>query len=426
MGEAAYLRRTVDVAVDRLLADRGAALISGPRGCGKTTTAAARAASVVRLDVPAQAAIYRADPDVALAAAARPALLDEWQFVPEVMGAVKRAVDADPHAGPVLLTGSAQANRSPDLWAGTGRVSRIAMFGLTEAEIAGRPDLALIDRLRSGDLRGVPHALSIWDYLELAVRGGMPAPRLRHLDAADWYADYLDQIVDRDLASAGFTADADRLSAYLIALAENTAGTPSDVTVNAAAGIVPKTANRYNVLLENLGLLDRVPAWTTNRLSRLSSRHKIYLTDTGLAAAALGIDAADALADGTLFGRMIDTLVAAQLRPFVVGARPRARLYHLRTSDGRREVDLIVDLGHRGVIAIEVKAAAAVSARDARHLAWLRDALGPRFLRGIVFHTGPDAFAVGERIIAAPISSLWAEGAPADRMSGDERIRPVE
>lgn len=415
--DAGYLRRTVDDVIDRVVLARGAALIAGPRGCGKTTTAAARAASVTRLDVPAQAAIYRADPDVALAAAARPALLDEWQFVPEVMGAVKRAVDADPHAGPVLLTGSAQVNRSPELWAGTGRVSRIAMFGLTEAEIAGRPDLPLIDRLLGGDLRGASRALSIQEYVELAVQGGMPAPRLRHLDATDWYADYLDQIVDRDLASAGFAADADRLSAYLVALAENTAGTPSDVTVNAAAGVVPKTAKRYDVLLENLGLLDRVPAWTTNRLSRLSSRHKIYLTDTGLVAAALGVDAAAVLADGSLFGRITDTFVAAQLRPFVTGLRPRARLHHLRTSDGRHEIDLVIDLGHRGVIAIEVKAAAAVSSRDARHLVWLRDSLGDRFLRGIVLHTGPDAFDLGDRLVAAPISALWAED-PAPTSAG--------
>ncbi len=282
------------------------------------------------------------------------------------------------------------------------------MHGLTEAEIVGRSGLSLIDRLRTGVLPNVPDALTLTDYVVLAVLGGMPEPRLRAVAAARWYADYLDQIVDRDLEPAGFGADADQLRAYLAALAENTAGTPSDVTVFTAAGVTPTTARRYDALLENLGLIDRVPAWTTNRLSRLSSRHKIYLTDTGLAAAALGVEADDVLADEALFGRIIDTFVAAQLRPFVTATRPRVRMHHLRSSDGRHEIDLILDLGHRGVIAIEVKAAAAVVKRDARHLVWLRDALGPRFLRGIVLHTGPDTFTLEERIVAAPISTLWA------------------
>lgn len=410
MSGTAYLRRVIDATLDDLIAERGAVLITGPRGCGKTTTALPRAASVARLDVPGQAARFRADPDAALASAARPALLDEWQFVPEVTGAIKRLIDTDPEAGPIIVTGSAQVNRSPELWSGTGRLSRVEMFGLAEAEVAGRPDIPLVERLRREALPGEGEALTLADYVTLGVRGGMPLPRLRMVDATRWYSDYLDQIVDRDLAPSGFTADADRLREYLVALAENTAGTPSDSTLYAAAGVTAPTARRYDALLEGLGLIDRVPAWTTNRISRLSSRHKIFLTDTGMAAAALGLDVEDVLADGGVFGRLVETFVAAQLRPFVRASRPRVRMHHLRTSDGRHEIDLIIDLGHRGVLAIEVKAASSVSVRDARHLMWLRDALGPRFLRGIVLHTGPDTYNIDERIVAAPISALWAAG----------------
>jgi len=401
-----YLRRTADATIDELTFEHGAVFVTGPRACGKTTTAARRAASIARLDVPAQRAQFVSDPDAALQRLARPALLDEWQFAPDVLSAVKRSIDAG--SGDFLITGSSRSHRSPELWPGTGRLARVRMFGLTEAEVERRPGIDPVDRLLDEQLPTPATPLSLPDYIDRAVGGGMPEPRLRDLDRGRWYSDYLDHLVDRDLAPAGFEADDDRLRRYVDALAENLAGTPADATLYGAAGINARTARRYDGLLEDLGLLDRVPAWTSNRLSRLSSRHKMYLTDTGLAAAALGVDARDVLSDGNLFGRAVDAFVAAQIRPSLASRRSRARLHHLRTSDGRHEVDLIIDLGYRGLIAIEVKAAAAVTATDARHLAWLRDALGDRFLRGVVLHTGPDAFPLDDRIVAAPISTLWA------------------
>jgi uncharacterized protein len=59
------------------------------------------------------------------------------------------------------------------------------------------------------------------------------------------------------------------------------------------------------------------------------------------------------------------------------------------------------------MIAIEIKSSASPNAHDARHLAWFRDVVGDRFAAGIVFHTGPYKFNLGERIDALPISCLW-------------------
>jgi hypothetical protein len=60
------------------------------------------------------------------------------------------------------------------------------------------------------------------------------------------------------------------------------------------------------------------------------------------------------------------------------------------------------------LIGIEVRAAATVTASDARHLAWLRDQTGDAFAAGIVLHTGPYVFPVSDRIVAAPVSTLWS------------------
>jgi hypothetical protein len=82
-------------------------------------------------------------------------------------------------------------------------------------------------------------------------------------------------------------------------------------------------------------------------------------------------------------------------------------LYHLRTSDQHREIDLLAEYRDGTVFGFEIKSAGTVSAKDARHLAWLRDELGDRFLGGAVLHTGPRSFELGDRLIAAPIAALW-------------------
>lgn len=79
----------------------------------------------------------------------------------------------------------------------------------------------------------------------------------------------------------------------------------------------------------------------------------------------------------------------------------------MRDRDGRHEVDLIADLGARGLIGIEIKAHSAATPAHARHLAWLRDQLGTEFKAGAVLHTGPAQFRLDDRIEAIPIAALW-------------------
>jgi predicted AAA+ superfamily ATPase len=103
-----YIPRLVDGLVSSLLASAPAIMLTGPRATGKTTTASQHVSDIVRLDRPGEAAAFRADPDAALAAQATPLLVDEWQVVPEVLGAIKRAVDEDSRPGRFLITGSGE------------------------------------------------------------------------------------------------------------------------------------------------------------------------------------------------------------------------------------------------------------------------------------------------------------------------------
>jgi predicted AAA+ superfamily ATPase len=100
--------------------------------------------------------------------------------------------------------------------------------------------------------------------------------------------------------------------------------------------------------------------------------------------------------------------VAAQLRAEAAVADARPRLHHLRTEGGRHEVDLLAELAGERLIGIEIKAGAAPDRADAKHLCWLRDEYDTKFVTGVVFHTGPRIYELDDRIVAAPISTLWA------------------
>lgn len=408
-----YRDRLVDTLLGELLSHLPAVLLTGPRATGKTTTARRHAASVVRLDSASEAAAFLADPDVALRGLAEPVLLDEWQEVPGVLGAVKRSVDDDPRPGRFLLTGSVRADLDTQTWPGTGRLIRLAMQPLSVREISGRVGGELfLDRLLTADVAslGPAEEADLADYLDLALRGGFPEPalRLEGLARQAWSDSYTEQLITRDAPAVAGERDPEKLRRYLEALAVNTSGVVEDKTLYEAVGVNRRTADAYEQLLRNLLILEAVPAWSSNRLTRLIRTPKRYLVDPSLVSSTLRLDRAAAMRDGNLLGRLLDTFVAAQIRPELVIAQSRPRWYHLRDKGGRHEIDLVVEFGGGRVAGIEIKASAAPTRHDARHLEWLREALGDRFASGVVLHTGPRTFQLSEQIYAAPISTLWA------------------
>lgn len=286
------------------------------------------------------------------------------------------------------------------------------MHGLTVAEIERAPGAqAFLHRLFT--VREVPtftiqNAPSVVDYVDLALRGGFPAVvGLSEVARAAWLDGYRDELIYRDATEFGGIRAPERLSALLTAVAHNIAGSPTETSFATAAGIDVRTARTYLDLLEGLRIVERLPAWHSNRFTRLVKAPKYHLTDTGLAAAVIGVDATAVLRSGDLLGRLIESFVVAQLRPLLALASPSLTMGHLRERGGDREVDLVLESRTGDLVGVEVKAAAAISVKDAKHLLWMRDQLGSRFRRGIVMHTGPTAFALADRVHAVPIAALW-------------------
>lgn len=403
--------RLIDPLLDELVAALPAILLVGPRAAGKTTTAQRRASSIVHLDQPAEAGAFVADPDAALRGLAEPVLLDEWQAVPGVLGAVKRAVDADSRPGRFVITGSARGDIDGETWPGTGRVTRVTLQAMSvreQLERVARPHF--FDRIVDGETPANPtDPPDLRGYVGLALTGGFPAV----LDQAGivretWLQSYVDQVITRDAVALGGLRDPSRFRRYLHAYALNSAGTVSGQTLNDASGLDHRTASAYEQLLSDLFIVEPIPAWTSNRLQRLVSAPKRYLVDPSLLAAVLAVDVDAVMRDADLLGRCIDTFVVTQLRAEREVAKVRPVLYHVRDRQGRHEIDLLAEIRGGHVIACEIKASAAPRQADALHLVWLRDRLQERFVAGIVWHTGPAVYGLGERITAVPIAALWS------------------
>lgn len=411
--EDQYVTRLVDGLLDQLLVSFSAISLVGPRAAGKTTTAVRRAGTVLRLDRPNVRSAVAADPDAMLQGLPEPVVIDEWQEVPDVLGAVKRSVDDDPRPGRYILTGSVRAELENQVWPGTGRILQVPMYGMSVRERLGRAaGPTFIDRVALAGASAVksPGAeVNIRGYLDLMLEGSFPEPALRvpAMARRRWFDGYVEQMITRDVPAIAPRRDPDLLRRYLSALAVNSAGLVAEESLREAAGINTKTAREYQALFQRMFVLDLVPAWFSNRVKRLVKTPKRYLVDPALVAAVLGLGREAILYGPDMLGRLMDTFVAAQLRAELAVSDLGPRLYHLREEHGRREVDLVIETVSGTLIGIEIKASATVTAHDARHLAWLRDEVGDAFAAGLVLHTGPYVFPLGDRLVAAPVSALW-------------------
>jgi uncharacterized protein len=401
-----YLPRLADKLLKQLLVEHPAVMVVGPRATGKTTMASRFASNAVHLARDREREAFAADIEVGLAVS-KPMLIDEWQEVPAVLGHLKTIVDRDPRPGQFIVTGSVRGDSDQQTWPLTGRVVRLPMYGLMEREIEQTND-SWLHGLFQGDVRETRSDVRLDEYVRRALRSGFPQPALAlsGLAGRRWLTAYVDQVITRDAAELDGGRDLTRLRRYLTAYALNSAGTADATTIYGAAGISKNSARAYDRLLQNLLLIDEIPAWTSNRLRRMTLAPKRYLVDPGLFVGVLGVTESEVLLDSDLLGRVLETFVVAQIRAESSLMDTVPRLHHLRTHEGRQEIDLVIEVGARRLIAIEIKATATPNSDDAKHLRWLKRELGIN-VTAVLLHTGPVTLTFDEGVMACPISSLW-------------------
>lgn len=420
----AYCSRVLDDELDELLRSLPAIAIEGAKGVGKTETASQRAATIHRLDDSNSLALAEAAPKRILASEP-PILIDEWQYLPETWDLVRRAVDAGAEPGRFLLTGSTSP-MAAGKHSGAGRIPILRMRPMALIErlgVAGTVSLSRLLKGRREPLLGETE-MGLEDYTEEIVASGLPGLRGLSDRALRIQLDgYLERIIDRDFTELGHEVrNPAGLRRWMTAYAAASSTTMSFEKIRDAAtgGEGDKPSKRgsapYRNVLERLWILDPVSAWqpTRRHLSRLSASPKHQLADPALAARLLGATASSLLdnrplsppipRDGTLLGALFESLVTLGVRVYAQAAE--ARVGHMRTFSGDREVDLIVERGDGRVVAVEVKLKQTIGDEDCRHLHWLRDRVDDDLLDAVVVTTGEHAYRRSDGIGVVPAALL--------------------
>lgn len=404
-------RRMVDRLVEAMT-DTPVVCLLGPRQSGKST--------LVRRAFPKRA--YYSFDDAALRATAKhdapgfvanlpeTVTLDEVQRAPEVLLAIKMAVDENRRPGRFLLTGSANLLLLPSVRESlAGRMEIVRLHPLTEAEKERKPG-RLVENFLAGKLRTRigPSAPGASDLIGRLLRGGYPEAlrRTQMARVRQWHREYLDALIEKDAPDVANLRNLDHLSRLLKLLSAQTGQLLAVETVAKHLAIRRETVQNNLAALERLFLIRRLPAWHRNEGKRLVKAPKVHMVDSGFAATLAGLEADDWTTQRSRFGHLVESFAVQQLIAQAAWTNPEIEFWHYRDRD-QVEVDAVITRG-RKTWGVEVKAAARISPSDGAGLRRLAEQCGKDFQGGMILYVGATAFHTPDRrIMVVPISDLW-------------------
>jgi predicted AAA+ superfamily ATPase len=408
------LRRALEGPLRAALSDTPVVMLVGARQTGKSTLAETlvehRRVAYVSFDEPRFLAAAQADPVQFLEDLGESAILDEVQRAPGIFLPIKASVDRDRRPGRFLLTGSSNPLFVPEVSeALAGRVEILTLWPFSAAELEGRDRLIVSKLLLDPDHspRGV-HPVDRDRLSSRVVRGGFPEAVEREDEErrSRWFSNYLTSILERDLRAIAGINRIEELPNVLTTLALRSRGHLNKSALSQDLGIPVSSIDRYLVLLERIYLVRRLPGWHSRLGPRLVKSPKLLLCDSGLLCHLMRWDRDRLLSDPTSFGLALESYVGMELAKAVDLDSDDPRLMHYRTSKGV-EIDFVLEAADGRVAAIEVKASTTLGAADFRRFDRLRETLGSRFVRGVVFYSGDRVLPFGDRLQAWPISILW-------------------
>lgn len=381
MKKIKYLRRIADKTLDLRLEAFGAVQITGPKWCGKTTTAERRAASFIKMQDPDRRNGYLATAQTKpslLLKGATPRLIDEWQVAPVIWDAVRHAVDERREKGQFILTGSTVIDDEEIMHTGTGRISRMAMYPMSlfeSLESNGSISLCRLFDEPDYDIDGECSQLSIEQLIFAACRGGWPAS----LDEMSVNAklliakDYVDVICDEDISRVDKTRRNPALARLILrSYARNNCTLVKKTSMLADVseemeGTAMPTFDDYVGALEKLFVIDDIEAWLPAIRSKTVIRagKKRCFVDPSIAVAALGASPESLELDLNTFGFIFECLCLRDLRIYSQALGGRLSYYHDRLG---LEADAVLHLNDGRYALIECKLGSREIEEGAQHL----------------------------------------------------------
>jgi len=380
-----------------------AVVVTGARQTGKTTLVqdlVPGRRSYFSLDDLDVADLAAREPE-ALVGGTLPVTLDEVQRAPDLLRAVKRAIDKSRRAGRFLVTGSANLllmRKVSETLA--GRASYLTLWPMTRREQRGLGGCGLWEELLEAadadwlDLLA-SHPGEPEDWRALARRGGFPTPALqlgKSSERAIWFEGYVRTYLERDLHEISAVAALPDFRRLMRGACLRLGQVVNQTELGRDVALPQPTVHRYLNLLETSYILVRLPAFSVNRTKRLIKSKKFFWCDTGLA-----LHLAEGPKPG---GPHLENLVLVDLLAWRDARLEKAGLFYWRTTRGE-EVDFVIESGGR-LLPIEVKSSSRPRLSDARHLLTFQAEYGGKARAGILLHTGNTLEWIAPRILAAP------------------------
>jgi uncharacterized protein len=374
-------RRLIENKLAQLFKDFPVVAVLGPRQVGKSTLLHELflpSADHITFDPILDIENAKQDPDLFLKSHSTPLILDEIQYAPEIVPALKRRIDQDRKSSQYLITGSQQwevmKNLSESL---AGRVVFLELEGFTLAESmeVASQGLWLSDYLDdpkgflNSKLKRLENPLSPFEDL---WRGWYPEAKTISLSSIPaFYQAYQRTYLDRDVRLFHEISDLTLFQRFLGYCAALSAQEINYTQYGRELEIDPKTAKSWLSILRSTFQWFEVPAFSANAVKRISGKPKGYLSDTGLICALQYLSSPQALAGHPLFGAVFETGVVQEIRKQNNALHAPAKLFHWR-SHGGAEVDLILERDGK-LFPIEIKGKTHPSKRDISGLKAFRE-----------------------------------------------------
>ena len=359
-----YLPRVCDNLLAFRLRSKGAVLVEGPKWCGKTTTCAQQAQSILYMQSPESRAqnmrMAELSPQLLLDGDV-PRLIDEWQDAPSLWDAIRYEVDQRNEFGQFILTGSSvPLDARKTAHSGTGRIARLRMrpMSLFESEDSSG-SVSLKDLFAGGQPTARAQAGTIEDLAFLVCRGGWPKAIGQSQDVALQQAlDYVDAVATVDISrvddiSRSETSTRALLKSY--ARLSSSQGSLESVRADMGSTTLGESAFAgYIEALRSLFVIEDLEAWSPNLRSKTAIRTSPtrHFADPSIATAALGASPADLVADLNTFGLLFESMCIRDLR--VYASALDGSVAHYRDKSGL-EADAVIHLRNGSYGFVEVK-----------------------------------------------------------------------
>jgi predicted AAA+ superfamily ATPase len=395
------------------LSNRRVVAVSGARQTGKTTITGqiVQSGNFRSLDNAAQLQAAMDDPNefVKNPEANKTMVIDEIQKVPALMSEIKLAVDKNKRPGQYLITGSANiqtiAKINDSL---AGRIKHIRLRPLTVGETLEKKPLFL-KRAFAGKFPAQIQGFNKETIIDLAIRGGYPEVlRIKRKNARrEWYRDYLDSLIKKDLYDAENIRQHDVVRNLVSILAAWSGKYMDKSAIAGSLGVSRATFDVYCNALELLFIVERVMPWVKTDYELAGKKAKIYMTDTGLMASQLNWKREDLALNPDRSGKLVETFIFQELAAQIDLSSEYA-LYQYRDTK-KREIDFLVEKTGEGLIGIEAKSSSRVSRDDFAPQVWFRENIvkGKMPYKGYVLYSGEDTLSFGNGMWAVPIAALW-------------------